>query len=194
MKTRSVFRGTLSGVALTILITATNGAVGPLEAAAVGPACAAPRIGVYDSRVVAYAWFWSEAGFRHRRFLLAEAEAARASGSAERITQANEALSAFQEHNHLQVFSTEPVDELLADIEAALPAILEQAGVTCLVSTWDAEGLHRHPGAEQVDVTDALTAAFLLPTEKQARVIAGIKARPPLPLDRARSLARSGKL
>ena len=37
----------------------------------------AERIGLYDSRVVAYAWFWSEAGTRRREELIAAARAAR---------------------------------------------------------------------------------------------------------------------
>jgi hypothetical protein len=164
------------------------------------PACAAAdpsapsSIGIYDSRVIAYAWFWSETGTHQRNEIIAAARAAKATGDEAAAKAASAVVSAFQEHNHLQVFSTAPVDEILAELAPKLPAILQQAGLTCLVSMWDEATLQSYAGARQVDMTDALVAALFTPNQKQAAVIAEIKRQQPLPLEKARELVREGKL
>lgn len=153
-----------------------------------------PRIGVYDSRVVAYAWFWGEAGTKKREALIAAAKAAKNGADPGRLAEVDGAVRAFQDHGHLQVFSTEPIDDLLVDIGNKLPEIMSRAGVTRLVSKWDAVALRDIGPMETVDVTDALAGAFLSPNERQAKIIAQMKSHPPLDLERARELLRSGQL
>src|SRR6266542_2400417 len=132
------------------------------------------RIGVYDSRVVAYAHFWSEAHQRRLNETARAAKEAKAAGQSERFNELETALQKEQEQNHLQVFSTAPVDNVLAEIKNRLPAIQAAAGVSTLVSKWDESGLKQHPGAKHVDVTDVLAQEFN-PGAKQLKIIAEIK-------------------
>ena len=82
---------------------------------------------------------------------------------------------ALQQSAHRQAFSTAPVDDLLEQIAEALPAIRRDAGVTALVSIWDAAGLARHAGAERVDVTAALVDAFQ-PTARQTNWLIALQS------------------
>ncbi|MBI5380569.1 MAG: hypothetical protein HZA31_01590 [Opitutae bacterium] len=154
---------------------------------------ATERVGVYDSRAVAYAQFWSEEGMRNKNELVVAAKAARAAGDTERARALSQQLSQLQSRLHLQVFSTEPVDNILAQISDQLPALLRQAGVARLVCKWDTAALAQLGTAEQIDVTDQLVQLFR-PGEKQLKVLAELKRKPPLPLDQARELEKQGKM
>jgi hypothetical protein len=79
-------------------------------------------------------------------------------------------------------------------IKDRLPEIERAAGVTNVISKWDEPALKQHPGAEQVDVTDPLVHAFLNPTDKQLKVMEGIKKAEPVPLEKCNELIRAGKI
>jgi hypothetical protein len=155
----------------------------------------AVRIGVYDSRAVAYAWFWSDAGAEKQKALLAAVAAAKKSGDAKKIAESEKSLKDARDENHRQVFSTAPVDDVLAAVKDRLPDLKEKANVTELVSKWDEVALKKYPAAEKVDVTDELIHEFLpQPKEKQLKVIGQIKKSIPVPLEKADELIRDGKL
>lgn len=155
---------------------------------------AAPeRIGIYDSRAIAYACFWSDAGTRHRDALIADVRAAKSDDDAARLRRAETALREYDNRNHLAVFSTAPADDALTALAPQIPAIQAEHGVARLVSKWDAAALAAAADAERVDVTAALVAAFALPQAKQ-HVIDEILAHDPIPIERARALQRAGKL
>ncbi len=153
------------------------------------------RVGVYDSRVVAFAHFWSEAASKPRNELMAQARAAKAAGDTARATELGRALSELQTRDHLEVFSTAPADEAMAALQDRLPAIQQELGVTKLISKWDEPALNEIPESNRVDATDRLVRE-LLPTltVQQQKGIAAMKTTQPLPLDQAKKLAQSGKL
>ena len=141
------------------------------------------RIGVYDSRLVAYAHFWTEA---HQRELNERAKAAREAkdaGQTARSEELSAALKKKQQRIHRQVFSTAPADDALTTIKARLPEIQKEAGVSKLVSKWDEATLKQHSKADRVDVTDLLVREFK-PGEKELKVIADLKGKKPVPLDK----------
>jgi len=155
---------------------------------------AAPqRIGVYDSRAVAYAWFWSDAFQRRLQEQMRTARAAKAAGQTNRWQELGTALRQRQEEMHREVFSTAPAAGALADLGGRIPGIEKQAGVTALVSKWDAAALQKYPGAEPVDVTDRLVREFK-PAEKQQQVIREILKQKPLPLEECNELIRKGEI
>jgi hypothetical protein len=155
---------------------------------------AAPeRIGVYDSRLIAYASFWTEAHQRKLNDLVKEARAAGTAGETNRFRELEAALKQEQERGHLQVFSTAPVDEILAGMKERVAAVRQETGVSLLVSKWDEQTLSEHRRARRVDVTDPLLRDFKL-TDKQKKVIEEMRKQPPLPLKEAQELMRSGKL
>jgi len=155
---------------------------------------AARRVGVYDSRVVAYAWFLSDAQQTTLKEKVATAQAAKQAGDETKLKKYSAALRALQDQMHREVFSTAPADEAMTVIKGRIPAIEKAAGVTDLVSKWDEPSLNNYKSAEKVDVTDELARAFLKPTEKQLKVIEGIKKSDPLPLEKCNELIREGKI
>jgi hypothetical protein len=152
------------------------------------------RIGVYDSRAVAYAHFWSASYQTKLNHLMASAKAAKQSGDTNSFGAKSEALRSAQENSHRQVFSTAPVDDALAAIKDRIPEIKKQAGVSVLVSKWDEKALKENSKAEQVDVTDQLVREFIQPTEKQLKVIESLRKAEPLPLEKCDELIRDGKI
>jgi hypothetical protein len=154
----------------------------------------AGRVGVYDSRVVAYAWFWSDAQQGKLKAQMAAARAAKQAGDEAKLKEYSAALSALQDQMHREVFSTAPAEEALAEIKGRMPEIEKAAGVTKLVSKWDKPWLNNTKGAEKVDVTDELVRAFLKPTEQQLKVIEEMKKSDPLPLEKCNELIRKGEI
>lgn len=159
------------------------------------PAAHKDRVGIYDSRAVAVAWFFSP-GYeasegRKGRELEAAARQARADGDAKRVAEAEAALKKAVDTvaipRHKQVFSTAPVDDLLANIKDEMPALMKAAGVEKLVSKWDRAGLAKCGVAERVDVTMALVRA-LNPTEKQLKAAIDIQTHDPIPLAQAEKM------
>lgn len=163
--------------------------------AADAPAAATPRVGLYDSRAIAFAQFWSDAGRQHRHALIAQARAARAGGDAAEFQRLNAEISASQKRAHLAVFSTAPAEEALAALQPALPRLLQELQVSRLVSKWDDAALQRIPAPDRVDVTDALVRE-LLPhaSERQLTTLAAMKTTPPVPLDRAKAMVEKGEM
>lgn len=170
-----------SALLVLILVAATVGRIRAAESAEEAKA-ELQHIGIYDSRAVAYAFFWTNDQQAKRNEQVKEANAAKAAGDSARFEKLSKALADEQEKIQRQVFSNAPVDDALAAIQPRLPEIENQAGVTALVSMWDAPTLRKYPAAVRVDVTDLLTAEFK-PTENQLKVIEEIKKQKPVPLD-----------
>ena len=99
------------------------------------------RIGVYDSRAVAIAFAGSEAFEKWLTALRAEHDKAKAAGDDKRVAELAAKGKNRQALAHKQAFSTAPVDEILEHITDGLPAIKAKAGVTAIVSKWDADTL-----------------------------------------------------
>jgi hypothetical protein len=161
--------------------------------AADGEAASPKRVGIYDSRVLAYAHFWSEPQTMQRDSLLREAREAQAQGNTNRLAELKRQIKQHQDSTHLQVFSSAPVDEVLASIHDRVAQVQKETGVSLLISKWDNVALKKHEGVEKVDVTDQLLGAYKM-DEKQARVAAQIREKKPLPLKEAEALLREGKL
>lgn len=168
--------------------------LGTLRAADTNITATAPeRIGVYDSRAIAYAHFWQERQLRKRDEMAKASKEARAAGQTNRYAELMAELTQLREQSHLQVFSTAPVDNVLAEMKDRVAAVQKEAGVTRLVSKWDEETLQGLKGAEKVDVTNLLLREFTL-DEKQRKMAADLCAKEPLPLKEAEKMMRDGRL
>lgn len=148
------------------------------------PASPTVRVGVYDSRAVAYAHFWTDAQQEKRKTMIAEVTTAKQQGDQKKLDELKASLQEGQRQIHRRVFSTAPIDDVLAEIKDRLPAIEKQAGVSALVSKWDEKGLKPYAKAEQVDVTDLLVNEFK-PTEAHRKVIESIRKAKPISLEQA---------
>jgi len=154
-----------------------------------GSASAAERVGTYDSRLVAFAAFWDEAHQARLQARVREAREAKARGDFALHQSLAKELSVLQHELHMQVFSTAPIDAVLAGLQDRLPALQREAGVSRLVSQWDETALAGVPAADRVDVTDRLLQEFHVPDTK-LRQLEQMKAVKPLPLWRARLMTR----
>jgi hypothetical protein len=151
------------------------------------------RIGIYDSRAVAFAWFWSGKHQTQLNELMQTARAAKAAGDTNRFTDFAAKLRQHQDEMHREVFSTAPATNALAEISGRLLEIQKSAGVSALVSKWDDAALKKNPDAEKVDVTDPIVREFRLP-EKQLKMIPEIEKHAPLPLEKCEELIRKGEI
>jgi hypothetical protein len=136
------------------------------------------RIGVYDSRAVAYTWFCSSNHMHQLHEQIQAAKAAKASGDTEQYHQRKSQFQQFQKQIMWEVFGTAPAVEAMAALKDDLPQIQKAAGVTALVSKWDHASLKKFSAAEQADVTDRLVEEFK-PTEQQLKTISEIEKSKP---------------
>jgi hypothetical protein len=154
---------------------------------------ASERVGVYDSRVIAYAVFSAPAHQAELRARLAEGKAAQARGDTARYEELKRRLVAEQQALHFQVFSTAPVPAAMARLQERAAAVEREAGVTRFVSKWDEAALRGVAEADRVDVTDLLVRDCAL-TEAQRKTMRAIAEKPPLPLWQAKLLSAFGRL
>lgn len=181
-------------LALVSLFGTAAGAYAQAPSPASSAAGGERRVGVYDSRALSYAHFWSEPVARERERLGKEARDAKTAGQAARAEMLGTRLTEIQRRSHLQVFSTAPADEALAVLQPKLAALQAELGVERLVSKWDESALRNVPESQRVDVTDRLVGQLFTPDARHTKVLESMKARAPIPLDQARKLADAGKL
>jgi hypothetical protein len=152
---------------------------------------AAERVGVYDSRVVAYACFNTPENLAATRARVTEARAAQERGETDRARTLERQIKADQKRVHLQVFSTAPVPDALAQLAPRLEAVQRETGVARVVSKWDDDALRGVPAADRVDVTDALVRDLPL-TDKQRATLRELATKKPLPLWQAKLMTLFG--
>ncbi len=169
-----------------------------VSAAAIRAAPSAPpapeKVGVYDSRAVAYAHFWSTSSCNTRNTLMAAAKTAKREGHTGEFQRLADELGGWQKRAHLQVFSTAPCTEALAALEPQRERLQQELGIARLVSKWDEAALARVPADARIDVTERLVATLFTPNAQQRKVLDEMKTAKPLPLARAEKLEQAGKL
>ena len=164
-----------------------------LQAAETNTNSPVTRIGIYDSRAVAFAWFWSGKHQKQLNELMQNARAAKAAGDTNQFEKFAATLREQQDQIHREGFSTAPPTEALAELKEQLPEIQRAAGVSGVVSKWDEVSLKQFKSAEQEDVTDSLVREFK-PTEKSLKTISELEKSKPLPLDKCNELIRKGEI
>jgi len=170
------------------VVTAVSLAASSSTAQAPGPS--APRgtkvrVGTFDSRALAIAYYRSPAFEKEIGELRTKLKEAEASGNTQLAKKLAADGPALQSLVHKQGFGTFPVDNLLAKIKDQLPTIARQADVSVIISKWRIA--YQSDGVEFVDVTDAMVAPFG-PDEKTSKIIEDMKNKAPLPLDQLNDL------
>ena len=161
-------------------------------AVALAAETSAPKhVGIYDSRLIAYAHFWTPTEQAKRETAMTSARAAQKSGAPDAAQVAG--IAELQRRVHLQVFSTAPASEAMAALADKSPALQKELGIERFVSKWDTETLKHIPATRQIDVTDRLLREFPIPAER-AKALDGIRKATPLPLAEAKRLSDAGKL
>lgn len=141
----------------------------------------AMRIGIYDSRAVALAYYNSAPQRRYLQELQAEYQKAKATNDENRVKELEESGPARQEMMHLQVFGGVTIPNVIAAVRDKLPVIAKDARVVLLVSKW--EVTYRDPAIEYVDVTMPLVKLFD-PEDKVLKWIEEMKTQEPIPVDK----------
>lgn len=139
-------------------------------------------VGIYDSRAVAYAHFWSPAAAARRAEVVAEAKAAKAAGDTAGYDRGAKAMAELQRRMHEQVFGSAPATDALSALAPRAAAVRAELGVERLISKWDEKELAAVPAAARIDVTDRLVREFIAPDAKQQRVLDSMKTSEPVPL------------
>lgn len=140
------------------------------------------RIGTFDSRAVALAWYNSAQGRKELGSLHAAFSDAKKRNDAARIKELEALGPARQQLMHQQVFSNGSILNLAPALRPRIEAAAKAAGVSIVVSRW--EIAWSDPHIEQVDLTDAIVDA-IAPDAKARRWIADMKGKDPLPLAEA---------
>ncbi|HXR04564.1 MAG TPA: hypothetical protein VN836_07635, partial [Verrucomicrobiae bacterium] len=117
---------------------------------------APPRIGIYDSRAVAYAHFSTAEHLQRINQATQAALAARDARQTNHFKELAAGLRQEQDEIHREIFSTAPATDAMTALKDRVPEIKKETGVGALVSKWDDAALKKYPDAEQVDVTDRL--------------------------------------
>lgn len=134
------------------------------------------RVGTYDNRAVAIAWFHSE--FNDLGKLHEQMAAAKESGDQAKIKELSDLGPKLQRKLHFQGFGRSPVTDLLEPVKDRLGEVAAAAGVDAIVfeCNFAAEGV------EVVDVTDELVKLFD-PTTEALNIIEELKKHDPVPLE-----------
>lgn len=165
-----------------------------LAAASDQPArVAETRVGIYDSRQVAFALFWRPAHQAWLKEQTARAKAAKAAGDQATHDRISRQLREDQTRLHLEVFSTAPVADPEGWLAARLTDVARKAGVARVVSKWDEAALGGVPAAARVDVTDLILQDCGMDAAKRG-MLRDIGRSQPLPLAEARRLDAAGQL
>ena len=146
------------------------------------PRAAAPiRIGVFDSRAIAIAYWRSPDGMRQLQALHDEYAKAKAAHDDTRAKELEQEGPWQQVRMHQQAFSTATVASILEKVSDRLPAVAKDAGVSAIVSKWEVP--YRDASIETVDVTLPLVKLFTQ-DPKMLSMIDQIEAQPPVPFEK----------
>ena len=138
------------------------------------------RIGVYDSRTIAIAYYNSSEFQETLKPIMAELAKAKEAKEEKRIKEIESRMKTQQRRTHEQGFSTGSVIPIMAKIKSSLPDVAKKAGVQIIVSKWELN--FQSSDVEVVDVTDDLAALFHV-SERGSKWVHRKDARPPIPID-----------
>ena len=141
----------LIAVALAVL------AASPAPAQPVPATRPSPRVGTFDARAVALAYYRSPLHNQRLAKLSAQRKAAKEAGNSDLVKQLESAGAAEQARAHQQVFGNGPYDSLADDLATLLPAVAAAADVDLITA---GKPLYARPGTQSTDVTDAVLQAL----------------------------------
>jgi Skp family chaperone for outer membrane proteins len=143
------------------------------------------RIGIYDSRLVALAFYRADNMKRIRDFmgnLNLELQKAREAKDDKKTKELEAKGPAFQNLLHQQVFGNLSIPNVMETIKDRLPAIAKKTGVTLVVSRWEIQ--YADPEIETVDLTFQLVDIFNLDDTTRKMIEEGKKQnQEPVPVE-----------
>ncbi len=171
MNTRAFL--TVASLALGVVVAAAPS--GRVSAAGAAPV----RIGTFDSRAVALAYYRSPDRKADIGAMRAELEKAKASGDQQKVADLEARGPAMQMLMHQQVFSNGSIGNIMPAVAPKLAEIAKAAGVVAIVSQWELP--HAAPNVELVDVTPQILALFT-PDVPTSKILESMKGQKPIAL------------
>lgn len=110
------------------------------------------RVGTFKRTELLVAFYRSAAWDKELRNMMAERDAAKARGDMEKVKEIEAKGRKSQEHAHKQLAGQASLDNILAHLKDALPAVAKEAGVEVIVE----KPLFATERAQLVDVTALL--------------------------------------
>jgi hypothetical protein len=138
------------------------------------------KVGTYDSRAVALAYWRSAEGQAYIGGLQEDLQSAKAEGHGDRVAQLEALGPILQSRMHQQVFSVGSIKAITSKISSVFPRIAREAGTQLIVSKW--EIVFDDPSVEFVDVTSRIVDVFK-PTPQILQMIDQAIKKAPVPID-----------
>jgi hypothetical protein len=138
------------------------------------------RIGTFDSRAVAIAYYRSTEFQKVLGEMRAKQSEARETGDSGAVQQLEAEGRRLQDLINRQGFGNATIGDVIKQIEYELPKVSERAGVDVIVSRWDV--VFQKSDATFVDVTDRLVQQFK-PDKETLEVIAKVRKTKPVPVN-----------
>ncbi|KAA3614284.1 MAG: hypothetical protein DWQ01_00860 [Planctomycetota bacterium] len=135
------------------------------------------RVGTFDSRVLAIAYYRSQEFQQYVDGIRARHDQAKTKGDEETAEKLASMMTEKQRHIHHQGFGTAPIPEILEKIQDDLEAVAQSAGVDVLVGKWDL--VYTAPDCDFKDVSLLMADAFH-PDEKTLKVLKDILETEPV--------------
>lgn len=180
-RTKVKFEKRLSTMLIVCLMTASFAAVYPKAADAQSKI----RIGTYDSRFVALAFYRADNMKRMRDFmgnLNLELQKAKQANDEKKLNELLAKGPAFQNLAHQQVFGNLSIPNAMETIKDRLPAIAKKMGVTLIASKWEIQ--YSSPEIETVDLTLQLVDLFNIDDATRKGIEEGLKQnQEPIPAE-----------
>jgi Skp family chaperone for outer membrane proteins len=143
------------------------------------------RIGVYDSRFVALAFYRAENMKKVRDFMESlnlELQKAKEANDEKKVKELEAKGPAFQNLMHQQVFGNLSIPNVMGTIKDQLPAIAKKMGTSLIVSKWEIS--YSGPEIETVDLTLQLVGLFTVDDATRKMIEEGFKQnQEPVPVD-----------
>jgi hypothetical protein len=164
-------------VPLVLGLAFAASSAGPVVSAAQPPATI--RIGTFDSRAVALAYYRSPSVMKELAGMRAELDKAKSAGDQKKVEELQTRGPAMQMLMHQQGFSNGSIGNITSTIANRLPDIARAANVVAVVSCWEVP--HAAASVELVDVTPQMVALFA-PDAQTMKIIESMKGQKPIGL------------
>ena len=138
------------------------------------------KIGVYDSRVVVFAWSRSNYFREHMDKIRQHGDSVMKTNDTLKIKEVSIQAMSYQHLLHQMVFSNGSAAGIMELVKDKLPDVAKQSGVKIVLSKYELS--YQDPSVEIVDITPQVCQLFK-PTENIDKMADGIKKSQPIPLD-----------
>jgi hypothetical protein len=138
------------------------------------------KIGVYDSRVITFAWSRSSFFRDHQVKFAHQSDSAEKARDTARIRELSVHAVSYQHLLHQMVFSSGSVSAVIDLVRDKLPDVAKAAGVIMIVSKYELN--YKDPSVEVVDLTGQIAQLFK-PAENIDKMAGEISKSEPVPLE-----------